>query len=198
MYYPYRANPLSFYNMYQYYRQNVVQGQATWTEGGQVTKCGIPWSDNRYMTVAVSPNSGYQCGQTIKVRNPANTREVLVEVVDTVPGFPANQINLHRQAFEALGARPEVGVINIEIIRAPELEEETFGKYLLEITQVAYPGYRVVDYSFRGREQLDPNRIRESYEFVVESPREKLTVLGNVVFNPVTNRVVSFDLEELD
>lgn len=195
MYYPYQFNP---YFALNHNRQNMIRGQATWTEGGQVTQCGIPWSDNQYMTVAVAPNSGFQCGQTIKVRNPANAREILVEVVDTVPGNPANRINLHRRAFEALGARPEMGIINVEITRTPELEEERFGKYLLEITQVAYPGYNVVDYSFLGRERIDANRIRESYEFVVRSPREELTVHGTVVFNPTTNRVISFNLEELD
>ncbi|WBX81582.1 hypothetical protein PD280_07775 [Virgibacillus salarius] len=50
-------------------RQQPVSGQATWTDGGQITQCGIPWSDNLYMTAAVGENSPYQCGQTLKIRN---------------------------------------------------------------------------------------------------------------------------------
>ncbi|TFB22930.1 DUF3889 domain-containing protein [Filobacillus milosensis] len=179
-------------------RQQVVRGQATWTEGGQVTKCNIAWSDNQYMTVAVSPRAGFQCGQTIKVRNPQNTREVLVEVVDTVQGYPPNRINLHKRAFEALGANPDVGVLNVEIIANPELEAEKFGKYLIEIVSVGYPGYRVVNYKFEGKEEVSTNRSKETYLYTLESPRETIQVRGSVVYNPNTNRVISFDLTELE
>lgn len=48
-YYDYYRN-LHLYP-YNQYRQQPIRGQATWTDGGQVTKCGIPWSDNEYMTV---------------------------------------------------------------------------------------------------------------------------------------------------
>ncbi|WLR47511.1 hypothetical protein LC065_18715 [Halobacillus litoralis] len=64
-----------------------------------MTKCGIPWSNNRYMTAAVGQNSPYQCGQTIKVKNMANQRVVLVTVVDQVPNYPDNKINLHKKSF---------------------------------------------------------------------------------------------------
>ncbi|RPF53289.1 DUF3889 domain-containing protein [Aquisalibacillus elongatus] len=179
-------------------RQQVIQGQATWTEGGQVTKCNIAWSDNQYMTVAVSPRAGFQCGQTLKVRNPQNTREVLVEVVDTVQNYPPNRINLHKRAFEALGVNADVGVINVEITPSPELEEEKFGKYLIELVQVGYPGYRVVNYDFEGSEEVSSNRVRETYIYTLESPRETIKVRGSVVYNPNTNRVISFDLSEIE
>ncbi|WP_175614487.1 DUF3889 domain-containing protein [Piscibacillus halophilus] len=193
--YRFEPQPMtSFFNG----RQQVIQGQATWTEGGQVTQCNIPWSDNQYMTVAVSPRAGFQCGQTLKVRNPQNTREVLVKVVDTVPNNPPNRINLHKRAFEALGVNPDVGIINVEITPSPELEEEKFGKYLLELVQVGYPGYRVTNYDFEGSEEMSSNRTRETYVYTLESPRETIKISGSVVYNPNTNRVISFDLSEMD
>ncbi|MFD2637868.1 DUF3889 domain-containing protein [Piscibacillus salipiscarius] len=179
-------------------RQQVIQGQATWTEGGQVTQCNIPWSDNEYQTVAVSPRSGFQCGQSLKVRNPQNTREVIVEVVDSVPNNPPNRINLHKRAFEALGVDPDVGVLNVEIIPSPELEEEKFGKYLIELVQVGYPGYQVTNYNFEGSEEVSSNRTREAYLYTLVSPRETIKVRGSVVYNPNTNRVISFDLSEVE
>lgn len=179
-------------------RQQPVRGQATWTFGGQTTKCGIPWSRNRFMTVAVGENSPYRCGQSIKVRNLSTpgSREVIVTVVDQVTGYPANRINLHRRAFAALGANPSMGVINVEIIPSPELEQEKWGKYLLEVTQTAYPGYNIIEYKSTGKTKVLANQIKETYEFILQSPQEKITVRGNVVYNPATDRIISFDIAE--
>src|SRR5690625_2643735 len=109
---PYQLQPhfhMPLYNDQQTYsyvtdRQQAIRGQATWTNGGPVTKCGIPWSTNEYMTVAVGENTPYECGEMLKVENLsiAGEREVIVTVVDRVAGYPANRINLHRRAFEAL------------------------------------------------------------------------------------------------
>ncbi|WP_246202535.1 DUF3889 domain-containing protein [Virgibacillus doumboii] len=178
------------------YRQP-IQGQATWTEGGQVTKCGIPWSENQYMTAAVGENSPYQCGQTIKVRNRNTGRELLVTVVDEVPGYPQNKINLHKRVFEALGANPQQGVIDVEILPSPELEQQQWGKYLLELTQLAYPNYNVTEYNFIQKTQVSPSQTKESYEFILQSPQERITVMGNVIYNPSTDRVISFDISEV-
>ncbi|PKR77159.1 DUF3889 domain-containing protein [Halalkalibacillus sediminis] len=195
MYFPYQYyNPRTNYD----WRQQPIRGQASWTTGGSVTQCNIPWSDNEFLTVAVSPNSLYTCGQTLKVDYPQTGREVLVEVVDTVPGYPPNKINLHQKAFEALGANPDMGIINVMITPSPELEQEQFGRYLVEVAQVAYPMYRVVDYQFLGREEVASNRVKESYEFTLASPQERIKVRGNVIYNPQTNRVISFDLNEVE
>lgn len=181
-----------------WYRQRPIRGQATWTDGGRITKCGIPWSKNRYLTAAVGANSPYRCGQSLKIRNLSvpGGREIIVTVVDQVAGYPANRISLHRRAFEALGAHPSLGVMNIEIIPSPELEQERWGKYLLEVTQTAYPGYNIIDYRFVGKQQQSPQQIRETYEFILQAPQEKIRVRGNVVYNPSTNRVISFNLVE--
>lgn len=94
-----------------------VQGLATWTDGGSTTKCGIPWSYNNYMTVAVGEGSPYKCGQVLKVKNVSNANplEILVVVVDQVKGYPPNKLNLHRNAFNALGSSVSVGVIEVII-----------------------------------------------------------------------------------
>ncbi|GAA0451596.1 DUF3889 domain-containing protein [Alkalibacillus silvisoli] len=177
---------------------NWVKGQATWTEGGEVTKCNIPWSDLQYMTTAVSEDSPYECGEMLKVKFPSTGREILVKVVDTVGGYPQHRLNLHRQAFLALGADLDFGIIDIEIMASPELEEEEFGKYLIEVLQVAYPRYEVTDYEFVGEEEISIERRRETYEFIVESDEERVKVRGRVEYNPQTNRVISFDLEEVE
>ncbi|WP_099158229.1 DUF3889 domain-containing protein [Virgibacillus ndiopensis] len=209
-YYPYVYSPYYFQNPhatydrnYPYYnnyldRQQPVRGQATWTEGGQVTKCGIPWSSNQYMTVAVGENSPYQCGQTLKITNLTTpTRDILVTVVDQVPSYPANKINLHRKAFEALGANTSQGVINVEISPSPELEQEKWGKYLLEVTQTAYPNYNVTEYNKIGETQLSSNQTQETYEYVLQSSQERIKVQGTVIYNPNTDRIISFDIKEV-
>ncbi|MCA1011714.1 DUF3889 domain-containing protein [Halobacillus halophilus] len=188
----YFANRQSYYDFRQ-----PVRGQATWTEGGAVTQCGIPWSNNQYMTAAVGSNSPYQCGQAIKVRNVTNGRVVIVTVVDKVSNYPANKINLHRKAFEALGANIDLGVINVDIIASPELEEEKWGKYLLEIIQAAYPNYNVTDYSKVSQNQVNGGGIREVYKFVMQSPQETTTIQGSVVYNPNTDRINSINFKEV-
>ncbi|MBP1950827.1 DUF3889 domain-containing protein [Virgibacillus litoralis] len=189
---PYNRNYYDHYNC-----QQPIRGQATWTEGGQETKCGIPWSQNRYMTVAVGQNSPYRCRQTIKVRNPQTGRELLVTVVDEVSGYPQNKINLHRRAFEALGANTAQGVIEVEIIANPELEQQKWGKYLLELTQLAYPDYNIREYNFIRETQVSPTQTQETYEYTLQSQQETIKVRGNVVYNPNTDRIVSFDISEV-
>ncbi|UOQ87153.1 DUF3889 domain-containing protein [Gracilibacillus salinarum] len=192
--------------MYPYYnygytnsymmRPQTLNGTATWTNGGNVTKCGIPWSYNQYMTVAVSSNSSFQCGQTLKVTNPQNGREAIVTVVDTVPNVPANQLNLHQRAFQIL-ANPSVGVLPVQFQASPEVEQEKWGKYLLEVTQTAYPNYNVTDYGFVERTPVTNDQVKEVYDFYLTNGQEQLTVRGTVVYNPMTNRVVSFGITEL-
>lgn len=211
--YPIRNNPYQAYEQQPFYnysindqrqlyltRQQSVRGQATWTVGGKVTKCGIPWSEDEYLTAAVGENSPYKCGQALKIRNldSPEPMEIIVTVVDTVPGYPANKINLHRRAFVALGAKPSVGVINIEITPSPELEEEKWGKYLLEVTKMAYPSYNITDYNFVSRKPVSPTQTRETYEFILQSQQDNIKVQGNVVYNPRTDRVISIDLKEVE
>lgn len=110
--YPYFYSP-----NWQAIRETPIKGKATWTWGGMKTKCNIPWSYNNNLTAAVGRNSPFQCGQRLRVKNISVTpfTEVEVTVVDEVQQFPANRINLHRVAFEALGISPSAGVINVEI-----------------------------------------------------------------------------------
>ncbi len=205
---PYPINPYIYpnpiYNEVGYSydnngRQQAIKGQATWTEGGQVTICDIPWSDNEYMTAAVGEDSPYQCGDTIKIRNVSAPvgREILVKVVDQVAGYPSNRINLHRRAFQALGVNPNVGVFNIEILPYPQLEVDKWGNYLMEVTQTAYPGYNITNYAHLGKSEISASQTKESFEFILQSPQETIRVQGNVIYNPNTDRIVSFDIKEI-
>lgn len=98
-------------------KKKSVKGMATWTEGGQTTKCGLSWSTNNYMTVAVGKDSPYKCGQVLLIKNLSNSKptELLVMVVDEVKGYANNKLNLHRKAFQALGSEPSIGIMDIEI-----------------------------------------------------------------------------------
>ncbi|SFA75039.1 rare lipoprotein A [Lentibacillus halodurans] len=198
VYHPY--DPQQIYEqhvMYHDSRQQPISGQATWTEGGQLTKCGIPWSDNLYMTAAVGENSPYQCGQTLQIIYPVTGRSILVEVVDQVSGFPDNRLNLHRRVFETLGANPQQGVIDIQILPVSQMEQQQWGRYLLEITQTAYPGYNVTEYSFAGKTEESASQTRETYEYTLQSTQETITVRASVVYNPNNNRVISFDINKV-
>ncbi len=195
--YPMYSNAPYPYYQEKVYRQNYIQGRATWTNGGNVTQCGIPWSYGQYLTAAVSENSPYQCGQTLKIRNPQNGREIIVTIVDKVPGSPQTTINLHRRAFETLGANPSVGVISIEFQPSPPLEQQKWGKYLLEVVQVAYPGYNVTNYNSISKTQPATNQTREVYEYTLQSPQEQIKVRGTVLYNPATERILSFDIQEV-
>ncbi|MDL4843256.1 DUF3889 domain-containing protein [Aquibacillus rhizosphaerae] len=187
------ANPVP----YSYLRQQPIQGQAYWTDGGPITQCGIPWSTNQFMTAAVGATTNYQCGETLKVKNISNNREVIVTIVDKVPGFLANQINVHRKAFETLGANPSIGVINVEMTYSPELEQEKWGKYLLEITQAGYPSYNVTEYNLVNKTNVSPTQEKEVYEFILKSSQETKKVRGNVAYNPRTDRIIAFDIQEV-
>ncbi|WP_249870033.1 DUF3889 domain-containing protein [Oceanobacillus saliphilus] len=196
---PYGQQTYNLYSPNSFDRQQAIRGQATWTEGGQVTKCEIPWSDNEYMTAAVGEDSPYQCGEILKIRNISAPlgREILVKVVDQVVGYPPNRINLHRRAFQALGVNPDVGVLNIEIIPSPELELEKWGKYLLEVTQTAYPGFNITEYAATDKTVVSASQTKETYEFILQSQQETIRVQGNVIYNPITDRIISFDIKEI-
>lgn len=193
--YPY-LNP--YESQFRHYgTRQPIRGQASWTDGGTVTQCGIPWSTNRYMTVAVGRNSGYQCGQTIKIKNLTNGREIIATVVDQVPNYPENKVNLHRRAFETLGASLDAGIINVEIIASPELEEEKWGKYLLEIVQAAYPNYKATDYSKVSENPQNNNQMKEVYKFTMQSPQETMNIQGTVIYNTNTDRILSINFQEV-
>ncbi|MFT4417166.1 RlpA-like double-psi beta-barrel domain-containing protein [Fredinandcohnia humi] len=106
-----------YFNWYYSRQPETIIGKATWTWGGVPTKCEIGWKYDNNMTVAVGENSPFRCGQRLKVRNLSfvPSKEIIVTVVDEVKNYPADRINLHRLAFEALGASPSVGVLNVEI-----------------------------------------------------------------------------------
>ncbi|RKQ33899.1 DUF3889 domain-containing protein [Oceanobacillus halophilus] len=196
----FRSQPYFYPNQPHHpYRQQPINGQVTWTEGGDVTKCDIPWSENEYMTAAVGEDSPYQCGQLLKIRNVAAPygREIIVMIVDEVAGFPPNRVNVHRKAFEALGVNPNIGVLNVEIIPTPELEQEKWGKYLLEVTQTAYPNYQITDYRTIGKTKVSDSQMKETYEFSLQSYQEMIKVRGTVIYNPNTDRIVSFDIKEM-
>jgi hypothetical protein len=98
-------------------KKKPVYGIATWTEGGKTTKCGIPWTYNNGMTVAVGDSSPFKCGQVLLISNKSTSqpKEILVMVVDEVKGYAPNKINLSKAAFEALGSPASVGIIEIDI-----------------------------------------------------------------------------------
>ncbi|MFB4162266.1 DUF3889 domain-containing protein [Alteribacillus sp. JSM 102045] len=215
---PYAANPYQgqYYGAHPYFtddrnyfgysygfeRQQSVRGQATWTEGGEVTKCGIPWSTNDYMTAAVGEDSPYQCGQMLRVKNLSDPdKEVTVMVVDETRGYPPNKINLHRNAFEALGANLDVGVLNVEITPVEESESDfdngRWGDYLSVITQTAFPSYYVTNFRAVGKTPLNPHQTKETYNLLLQSPQEAKQVRGNVVYHTNTNQVIAFDIQEL-
>ncbi|WBX81581.1 DUF3889 domain-containing protein [Virgibacillus salarius] len=90
-----------------------------------------------------------------------------------------------------------MGVIHIDIIPSPELDEEKWGKYLLEITQTAYPNYQITEYSKVRKTKVSATRTEEVYEYVLQAPQDKITVRGTVVYNPKTDKVISFDIKEI-
>ncbi|ALX47896.1 hypothetical protein AOX59_04330 [Lentibacillus amyloliquefaciens] len=193
-YRPYESQQYNFYD--PDFRQQQVSGQATWTEGGRITQCGIPWSDNLYMTAAVGENSSYQCGETLQIIYPVTGRSVLIEVVDKVPNYPQNRLNLHRRVFEALGANPQQGVIDIQIHPISNLNQQQWGRYLLRIVQSAYSGYSVAGQTFIGKTEESPTRTEETYEYQLQSGQETITVRARAIYNPRNNRIISIDISE--
>ncbi|MDG5788362.1 DUF3889 domain-containing protein [Evansella sp. AB-P1] len=208
--YPEDSNYIQHYN--SEVRQQPARGQASWTDGGQVTRCGIPWSHNQFMTVAVGVNAPYRCGDILIIRNLTSPgqREITVTVVDQVTNYPANKINLHRNAFEALGANLNEGVINVEIIPAtnqvpqpspnqgpqPSVNDNGWGRLLSGVIQSAYPSSQVVNYQPIGKTEVSPTQTRETYEFTLQGLQGQLKIRGNVVYNSSTNQLVSVDLKE--
>lgn len=199
---PYQQFQRSYPGYYPYYdyRQQSVQGQASWTEGGAVTQCEQSWSTNNYMTAAVGENTPYKCGQKLRVKNLSadDQKEITVTIVDQVKGYPPNKINLHRKAFEALGANLDAGIINVQITPLTGGGDSSeWGKYLMNVTQTAYPNYQITDYKSVSKTQVSGNQTKEVYEYTLKSQQETLKVRASVTYNPQTGRVVSFDLKEV-
>lgn len=180
-------------------RQQPVQGQATWTDGGQMTKCMIPWSDQNYMTAAVGTDSPYRCGQILKIRNlsTSHPKEIFVKVVDQVPQAPATVLNLHRQAFLALGSPLSQGIINIEILPTTNQDEAQWRNYVLSVTQAAYPNYAITDYQLVDNYPISTNQTIRTYQFQLKSAHEEILVRGNILYHPQTQRVFSVDMKEM-
>lgn len=181
-------------------RLKAVKGHATWSEGGKITKCKIPWSHNDFMTTAVGSNSPYKCGEVLLVKNLANNKEIRVTVVDEIRGYPTNRISVHRRAFEALGAKLDEGIINIEITPAPtakaEAERGDWGNYLLNVARAAFPQYNFTGYQTIDQIPLQSSQVQHTYDYFLESPEGTNTIRGNVIVNTSSNQVISIDLKD--
>ncbi|GIO25930.1 RlpA-like double-psi beta-barrel domain-containing protein [Ornithinibacillus bavariensis] len=197
-YYPYPVYPVPAYRVPEPIPTDEIQrisGEATWTMGGESTQCGFSWSTNNYMTVAVGNNSPYTCGQRIRVRNPENGKAINATVVDTVHGFPNNRINLHRRAFEALGANPNQGILHIEIEPVRDEEEGRKGEYLQEIVQTAFSQANVRGYDFLGKTEDTSSFVTENYNFFVQTNEGDYSVRGTVSFHPESDQIAALKLE---
>lgn len=192
----YRNYPLDSNSME---REKSVKGHATWSEGGKITKCSIPWSHNEFMTTAVGSNSPYKCGEVLLVKNLANNKEIKVTVVDEIRGYPSNRISLHRKAFEALGANLDEGIINIEIMPAPvaEAARGDWGNYLLNVARAAFPQYNITGYQTIDQQPLESSQVQHTYDYFLESYEGTNTIRGNVIIDSSNNQVLSIDLKEV-
>ncbi|RKL65676.1 DUF3889 domain-containing protein [Salipaludibacillus neizhouensis] len=186
-------------SLYSFNRQQRVRGEATWTEGGEVTKCGIPWSHSQYMTVAVAANTPYRCGETLIVKNLSEPeQEIAVTVVDQIGESGQGNITLHRKAFEALGADVEEGIIPVEILPSNDTNQESRATYLLNVIQSAYPRFNIVSYQSIDNEEIFRDEVKEIYEYSLLSPSsEQVLVRTNLIFNPFTNKMISIDIKGL-
>ncbi|MFD1849888.1 RlpA-like double-psi beta-barrel domain-containing protein [Oceanobacillus bengalensis] len=192
----YRNND-PYFNSFEH--RQTITGQATWTEGGQVTKCNIPWSDYNQMTAAVGEDSPFRCGQIIKVRNLSAPvgREVFVKIVDEVQGYPINRINLHRAAFAALGINPSVGVINVEMTPLSNEQEKNWADYFISVVETAFPAYTVSNYEHVGKSGGSSSQTKDSYEFMLESPQGSKHIAGDLVYDANTNDVISLLIRQV-
>lgn len=175
-------------------RQGAERGQATWTEGGQYTKCGIPWSHNEFMTVAVGENSPYRCGKIMKVSSPETGREIYVTVVDEVQGYPANRINLHRRAFEALGVNLDAGVLEVQVAPASSGDPGNMARKLEEVVRLAFPNASIRSYQPIDRRTTEAGNAQERSDFIIEVNGQRKTVRGEIIYHPGTEEMISMNL----
>ncbi|NIK12085.1 RlpA-like double-psi beta-barrel domain-containing protein [Alkalibacillus almallahensis] len=182
--------------MRQNYEGESISGDATWTEGGPVTKCNLAWSDMNHMTTAVSTDSPYTCGQLLNVRFEDTGKEVTVKVVDTVAGYPQNRLNLHRQVFEALGANLDWGIIPIRIAVVPTDGNGQLRDVLWNVLGQTYPGATIKNSQWQEEENVSGGYLKESYLFTLGTSEGDMTVRGDVVFHPNTKRIRSINLTE--
>lgn len=190
---PHHTHP---YNMF---RQPSIKGQATWTEGGQVTKCNIPWSENDYMTAAVGENSPFQCGETIKIRNLQAPfgREIYVKIVDEVEGYPEDKINLHRNAFEALGINPNIGIVQVEMIPISQEEERNWEQYILQIVQTTFPNSTIINYDLVRKNSPNTSQTMSTYLVTLNNMQNAFQIEANITYETPSNRVMSVQLRRI-
>src|SRR5699024_11255402 len=118
----------------------------------------------------VGDTAPYKCGETLRIRNlsmPGGCESV-VKVVDQVEGYPENKVNLHRRAFEALGAPLDLGVIDVEIVPPNMSDQDRWEDLLLTTAQPMYPNYRVFDYRSIGNQHFFTPDVEDTYEFILE------------------------------
>lgn len=96
-----------------------------------------------------------------------------------------------------MGADPSVGVIHVQIEPVPKLEDEKWGKFLLEIVQTSYPDGKVLEYNHMGSTKAGSEQIQETYDFILQSPKDKITIRGEVIYNPNKERVISVNIKEI-
>lgn len=184
---------------YNRFRQPTIRGQATWTEGGQVTKCNIPWSENEYMTAAVGESSPFQCGETIKIRNLQAPfgREIYVKIVDEVEGYPEEKINLHRKAFEALGINPNVGIVQVEMTPISQDEERNWEQYILQIAQSTFPNSTITNLDFVRKSSPNTSQTMSTYLVTLDNMQRLFQVEASVTYETPSNRVMSVQLKRI-
>jgi hypothetical protein len=63
--------------------------------------------------------------------------------------------------------------------------------------QTAYPGNNVKEYKFVGETKVNVEQTKETYDFILQSQEEEVKIRANIIYNPNTDRIVSFDLKEM-
>jgi len=72
-----------------------------------------------------------------------------------------------------------------------------WGKLLMELTHKAYPGYKIVDYKYIGSEEIAKDKVKEVFEYSLKDKNKTIKVRTVVLFNPLTERAISINFEEL-
>ncbi len=74
---------------------------------------------------------------------------------------------------------------------------EKWSKMAIEVAKLNYPDSRISDYQYKGREEITDKQSKDTFELTVQSKDRTFKAKVMILFNPQTESLLSFSIEEV-
>lgn len=72
-----------------------------------------------------------------------------------------------------------------------------WGKIAVEVAKLNYPDSKISDYQYKGREEITDTQSKDTFELKIQSKDRTFTAKVMILFNPQTESLLSFSIEEV-